>query len=121
MSALLKLEELFMFLAAIVLFSFTPYKWWLFPALILLPDVGMFGYLVNDKIGAYTYNLFHHKAIAIIIFLTGFYADINFFQLVGIIIFAHASMDRVFGYGLKYFTGFKYTHLGIIGKDEKSI
>lgn len=29
--------------------------------------------------------------------------------------FPHAAMDRIFGYGLKYEKGFKYTHLGEIG------
>jgi len=36
-------------------------------------------------------------------------------QLIGIILFSHASMDRIMGYGLKYDKGFKYTHLGEIG------
>jgi len=30
--------------------------------------------------------------------------------------FGHSSMDRMFGYGLKTEEGFKYTHLGMIGK-----
>ncbi|HEY0262180.1 MAG TPA: DUF4260 family protein [Chitinophagales bacterium] len=35
--------------------------------------------------------------------------------------FGHSSMDRFFGYGLKTEEGFKFTHLGKIGKDETSI
>ncbi|HTQ29041.1 MAG TPA: DUF4260 family protein [Puia sp.] len=31
--------------------------------------------------------------------------------------FVHASLDRVFGYGLKYAQGFKYTYLGVPGKE----
>ena len=34
------------------------------------------------------------------------------FQLPGIILFGHASMDRIFGYGLKFSDNFKHTHLG---------
>ena len=30
---------------------------------------------------------------------------------------AHIGIDRALGYGLKYATGFSYTHLGRIGKD----
>jgi hypothetical protein len=41
-------------------------------------------------------------------------------MLAGIILFAHSSMDRLFGYGLKYFTGFSDTHLGKIGKEMKT-
>ena len=36
--------------------------------------------------------------------------------IAGIILFGHSSMDRMFGYGLKLKEGFKYTHLGMIGK-----
>ena len=36
--------------------------------------------------------------------------------LLGIILFGHASMDRVFGYGLKFGDNFHHTHLGWIGK-----
>jgi hypothetical protein len=37
-------------------------------------------------------------------------------QISGIILFGHSSMDRSLGYGLKLNEGFKYTHLGMIGK-----
>jgi hypothetical protein len=30
---------------------------------------------------------------------------------------AHIGIDRALGYGLKYFAGFGFTHLGRIGKD----
>lgn len=36
-------------------------------------------------------------------------------MLAGVILFAHASMDRIFGYGLKYADDFKHTHLQEIG------
>ncbi|PWT99714.1 MAG: DUF4260 domain-containing protein, partial [Bacteroidetes bacterium] len=37
-------------------------------------------------------------------------------QLIGTILWSHSCMDRIFGYGLKYENGFKFTHLGVIGK-----
>jgi hypothetical protein len=116
MKYLTQLEELAMFVLSIYAFTFLHYQWWWFLVLILLPDIGMIGYIINNKIGAYTYNLMHHKAIAIIIYTVGLSTKNEFIQLVGIILFAHASMDRVFGYGLKYEKGFKFTHLGTIGK-----
>lgn len=78
----------------------------------MLPDIGMLGYLINTKIGAITYNIFHHKGLAIVIFLVGIYFEIEVVQLTGIILFSHASLDRIFGYGLKYADHFKNTHLG---------
>lgn len=112
MKSILKLEELFQFILGIYLFSTLSYAWWWFLALILLPDIGMLGYLINTKIGAITYNVFHHKGLAILIFLVGIYFEIEVVQLTGIILFSHASLDRIFGYGLKYADHFKNTHLG---------
>ena len=88
-----------------------PYAWWWFLVFFLVPDIGMIGYLVNNKIGAYNYNLFHHKGIAIAFFVIGLYISNPLIQAIGIILFAHAAFDRLLGYGLKYEKGFKFTHL----------
>lgn len=116
MKTTLKIEELAQFIFGIVLFSLLEYSWWWFPVLILTPDIGAIGYLINTKVGAFTYNLFHNKAVAIGIGLYGFYFDKTLLILIAVILFSHASMDRIFGYGLKYPDSFKNTHLGIIGK-----
>ena len=115
MKAILKLEELFMFLLGMYLFSLLDFQWWWFLILILLPDIGMVGYVLNNKAGALMYNIFHHKGLAIAIYFTGIYLSVPLLQLIGIIVFSHASMDRMIGYGLKFEKGFKYTHLGEIG------
>ena len=56
--------------------------------------------------------MFHHKGLAILIFLVGIYFKIEVLQLIGTILFSHGALDRVFGYGLKYADNFKNTHLG---------
>lgn len=114
MKLTLKLEEFAELGLAIFLFSQLDYAWWWFPALILTPDIGMLGYLVNTKLGAITYNLFHHKGLAIGLYLIGAYMGNSMLMLVGIILFGHSAMDRFFGYGLKYPDNFKNTHLGQI-------
>lgn len=119
MRLLLKLEELFMFLLGIYFFSLLDYGWWWFVGLILVPDIGMLGYLLENRTGAIMYNIFHHKGLAIIIYLIGIYLSLPLCQLIGIILFSHASLDRIFGYGLKYSRGFKYTHLGEIGNADE--
>lgn len=116
MSKIIKIEELAMFILSIHFFHQLPFEWWWFPALLLAPDISMLGYLINSKVGAYSYNLFHHKAIAIIVWMIGVYFQNNQLLFAGIILFAHSSMDRVFGYGLKYLNSFHNTHLGIIGQ-----
>lgn len=116
MKKLLTLEEIAQFLLGIFLFSRLDFAWWWFPALILVPDLSMVGYLVNPKIGAWLYNFFHHKLLAVIVFVLGYYIDNQVFVLAGTILFAHSAMDRIFGYGLKYEDAFSNTHLGKIGK-----
>ncbi|WP_395048903.1 DUF4260 domain-containing protein [Flavobacterium sp.] len=118
MKTTLKIEEFGMFLFGIYLFNQLDYAWWWFLVLILVPDLSMIGYAFGNKSGAFLYNLFHHKGIAILVYLCGIYFSNNLVQLAGIILFAHSSMDRMMGYGLKYETGFKFTHLGEIGKKE---
>jgi hypothetical protein len=115
MKQVLRLEELGMFILGIFMFGLLGYKWWLFFVLIFVPDIGMLGYLWNNKVGALLYNVFHHKGLAILLYFLGIYLSLPALQLAGVILFAHASMDRIFGYGLKFDKGFKYTHLGEIG------
>ncbi|MFK5974094.1 MAG: DUF4260 domain-containing protein [Flavobacteriaceae bacterium] len=114
----LKLEELAMFVLGIFMFGLLGYQWWWFLVLILVPDLGLVGYLFNSRVGAFSYNLLHHKGLAILFYFIGMYFSFSGCQLAGVILFSHASMDRIFGYGLKYNKGFKYTHLGEIGKKD---
>ncbi|WP_338875496.1 DUF4260 domain-containing protein [Spirosoma sp. SC4-14] len=114
MKILLKSEELIQFLGAIYLFSRLQFAWWWFPALILLPDISMIGYLINPAVGAVLYNVFHHKGLGIVIGLLGLMTGNQNLMLVGIILFAHSSMDRMMGYGLKYPDSFKHTSLGML-------
>lgn len=118
MKILLKIEELAMLALGIVLFSFLDFSWWLFPALILLPDLSMAGYLIDNEKGAFLYNIFHHKGVAILIYGLGLLFNEPALQLAGIILFSHACMDRMFGYGLKHADSFSHTHLGWIGKEH---
>lgn len=116
MNILLKFEELGQFLLSIFLFSLLPYAWWIFPACLLLPDLSMVGYAFNPRMGAWIYNLFHHKLMGIAVYGIGFFLTNPLLMLIGIILFGHSALDRIFGYGLKYPDNFKHTHLGWIGQ-----
>ena len=116
MKTTLQLEEIAMMGLGIYLFSLLPYSWWIFLVLFLAPDIGMIGYLINTKVGAAMYNLFHHKGLAIALYLAGVYLSNDILCLSGTILFAHSAFDRILGYGLKLEKGFKFTHLGEIGK-----
>jgi hypothetical protein len=118
MKYILKSEEVFTLLLAIVLNSFLPYQWWLFWALFLTPDASMIGYLINTRVGAVMYNLFHHKGVAIALYLSGIYLVSQPLQFIGLLLLGHSAFDRMLGYGLKFSDSFQHTHLGWIGKSE---
>ena len=115
MKLLLKLEDFSKFLAIYLVWLYLGYSWWVFFLVLLLPDLSMLGYLGDARTGAILYNLFHHYATGIVCSFGGFILDNQILLMSGLILIAHTAMDRVFGYGLKYQKGFKYTHLGELG------
>ena len=121
MKNLLKLEELALALLAVYLFAGLAYAWWWFPALLLAPDLSALGYLAGARVGAITYNLAHHKAVAVAAYVLGVLTANSPLQLAGVIILGHSSLDRVFGYGLKHLDSFQHTHLGWIGKLKQPV
>jgi hypothetical protein len=114
MKIVLKIEELAQWAASAYIFTFLPFEWWWFWVLLLTPDLSMIPYMINEKWGAYSYNLIHHKALALGLAAIGLF--LNNMHLLGaaVILYGHSSMDRLFGYGLKYTSGFKDTHLGTL-------
>lgn len=116
MKRIIQLEELAM--AAVTIYFISalhlPISWWVYLLLFFAPDIGIAGYIAGSKTGAITYNLFHHKGLAAVIALTGYWLHSDYILLAGLLLFAHASFDRIFGFGLKHFTGFKHTHLGVM-------
>ncbi len=118
MKTLVRLENIGLFLLSVYLFSLLDFSWWWFPACLLLPDLSMVGYVFGNKTGAVLYNFFHHQLLAVIVYIAGIYFGNEWIQFTGIILLAHSVMDRIFGYGFKYFSGFKDTHLGKIGHEN---
>jgi len=85
---------------------------WLFVILLLAPDIGILGYATkNNKIGSYIYNAFHTYSIPIALGALAFLFEQRDILFVSLIWIAHIGMDRASGYGLKYDTHFKDTHL----------
>ena len=120
MKTVLRLEELGLVLFSIYLFSLLPYAWWWFPLLFFVPDLGMLGYLGGPRVGAFIYNLVHHRGLALLYYVLGVSLSLPGLALAGVILFAHSSLDRVLGYGLKLADGFSSTHLGRIGRAARS-
>jgi len=114
MKNIIRLEEFAITLAAVYFLS--KYNLglsvWIWIPLFLSPDLSMLGYLINTRIGAITYNLFHHRGIAVVLAALGYYLHNDLITAIGILLFAHSSFDRMMGYGLKFPDSFKHTHLG---------
>ncbi|MBT1700221.1 DUF4260 family protein [Fulvivirgaceae bacterium PWU4] len=116
MKTILKLEEALQLIFAAYLSTLLPFAWWWYWVLFLTPDVSMIGYVLNTRVGAFTYNLFHHKGVALAIYIFGIALNFHEVQFVGLLLFGHSAFDRLLGYGLKYADSFQNTHLGRIGK-----
>jgi hypothetical protein len=120
MKNLLKVEEFLLFGLSLFLFSRLDYSWGWYVLLFLTPDLSMIGYLSNPRFGSWTYNLIHHKGLAVAAYVLGHLFSVPWLMFAGTILLGHSSLDRVFGYGLKYPDAFKNTHLGVIGTQNES-
>jgi hypothetical protein len=101
---------------AVLTVSFAAYhqlngSWVLFFLLFLWPDLLMLGYLVNARVGAALYNLVHNEVGPLSLGAAAVFENWHNALLFAIIWMAHIGLDRMLGYGLKYPTFFKDTHL----------
>ena len=119
MKTLTRLEELALAVLAFYLFLLLHIPWWWFFVLLLVPDVSMIGYLLSPRAGAIVYDAVHHRAVSVGLYILGGMLGIAWLQAAGLVIFAHSSLDRVLGYGLKYADSFQHTHLGMIGREAE--
>jgi hypothetical protein len=108
---LLRAEGAAIAVAAIALYFYADYPWWLLLALALAPDLSMVGYLAGTTIGAAAYNAAHTHSLPVALAAVGLMAGAETAVQLGLIWLTHIGVDRAIGYGLKYRTGFKDTHL----------
>ncbi|BAV09986.1 protein of unknown function [Filimonas lacunae] len=118
MKLLLKAEIVAQLFLSLFLLYLLPvhFSWWAWLLLFFSPDISMIGYAVNTRLGAWTYNLFHHFLPAIVLAIAGYMLHNVWVEFVGLLLWAHSNFDRVLGFGLKYEDGFNHTHLGMTGK-----
>ncbi|MGM9919926.1 MAG: DUF4260 domain-containing protein [Bhargavaea sp.] len=108
---LLHIEGLAILLLALYLYASNSFSWPMFFILLFAPDLAALGYLADLKTGAKMYNYFHTTSIPIILIIAGLLFNSGVILAIGLIWLAHIGMDRMLGYGLKYPTRFKDTHL----------
>ena len=110
-AALLRTEGVALLALSVLLYRVNGGSWLLFGALLLAPDLSMLGYLAGPKVGAAIYNAFHTYAMPAVVGALGMIFASPVAVAVALIWFAHIGMDRTLGYGLKYPSSFKDTHL----------
>lgn len=118
---LLRLEGLTLFVGMTLLYGVWDGSWWVYAILFLAPDLSFAAYLGGPKIGAIIYNAAHSYMAPVALMTTGFALASPLVLSIAIIWMAHIGLDRALGYGLKYFAGFGFTHLGRIGKDATKL
>lgn len=84
---------------------------WLLAALALAPDLSMLGYLAGPRLGSLSYNVVHTYTLPLALGAAGFWGDSRIALLVALVWAGHIGVDRLFGYGLKFESGFTDTHL----------
>ena len=113
---LLRLEGLALFAAMLALYASWGGSWWIFAVLFLAPDLSFAAYLIDPRTGALIYNTMHSTMAPVALAALGFAIGAPLMLWIAMIWLAHIGLDRAFGYGLKYATGFGFTHLGRIGR-----
>jgi Domain of unknown function (DUF4260) len=112
MKVLLALEGAAIGIAAISAYWMLSGPALLFALLILAPDIAMLGYFAGPRAGSVIYNAVHHLALPVLALCAGWiFAAPPLLMHVLLIWIAHIGMDRAVGYGLKYPTAFKETHM----------
>jgi hypothetical protein len=108
---LLRAEGAVLTIVATALYARTGMTWWLFALLLLVPDLGLLGYLAGARIGAASYNLTHALVLPGLVGLWGWWIGSSPLVAVALVWIAHIGVDRMVGYGLKYESSFRDTHL----------
>ena len=81
-----------------------------------MPDLSMAAYLAGPRSGAIVYNIFHTTIGPLLLAIYSVLSGELFAQVLASVWLTHIGLDRAVGYGLKYPSDFRDTHLGRIGQ-----
>jgi len=108
---LLRLEGGILFAGAVALYAHFGGAPLAFIVLLLAPDLSAIGYLVGPAVGARLYNAGHTTIGPAALLALGVFSEQIAVVQIACIWGAHIGLDRLLGYGLKYPSRFKDTHL----------
>lgn len=116
MKQILRLDALALFCVSLYLFQYISLSWWVILLLFFVPDIGIIGYVMGPKKGAYCYNLLHVQVAPIILAAVGLVFKLPLLLSLACVWWSHIHFDRMLGIGLKHTDSFNHTHLGFIKK-----
>ena len=108
---LLHLEGAAVFIASLFAYQSNHFSWLLFAVLFLVPDASLIGYVFNPRLGAMAYNAIHTYVGPLVLGGYALFAGRHLPLLLALIWIGHIGFDRMLGFGLKYPSRFKDTHL----------
>jgi hypothetical protein len=110
---LLQLEGAALLALSVGLYRWGGAPWWIFFVFFFAPDVAFLAYLVGPRTGAVVYDCLHTTLAPIALIGLAILYDYLPLATVGAAIWgAHIGYDRMGGWGLKYPSSYKDTHLG---------
>jgi hypothetical protein len=114
---LLRWEGMALFVGMTLFYWISGASWQIYALFFFVPDLSMLAYLAGPRIGAGIYNVMHATIAPLLLALAGIATAEPLAGSIALVWFAHIGLDRALGYGLKYDAGFRFTHLGRIGRD----
>ena len=114
---LLRWEGAALFAGMTLFFWISGASWQIYALFFFAPDLSFLAYLAGPRVGAAIYNTVHATIAPLLLALAGMLTAEPLAGSIALVWFAHIGLDRALGYGLKYDAGFRFTHLGRIGKD----
>lgn len=108
---LLRLEGIAVLAASIAIYLDQDFSVLAFVLLALAPDLSFLGYLGGPRMGAFAYNAVHTYVLPVTLAVIGVVADADTAVQLALIWSAHIGADRALGYGLKYPSAIRGSHL----------
>ena len=118
---LLRLEATIVMALAFLCYAHFDFSLSTFFIFFLAPDIALLAYLIGTNAGAFAYNATHSYIAPLMLLAFHIVQPTPVLFQFALIWLAHIGFDRALGYGLKYKTAFRHTHLGLIGKIKKAL
>jgi hypothetical protein len=108
---LLRIEGGLDLVLSLIFYQYLHANWILFVVLLLAPDLAILGYIGGTRIGTICYNLIHTFAGPFLLIGYSCLTGSMWLLPYALIWTSHIGLDRMLGFGLKYPTEFRDTHL----------